>query len=203
MMAYHASEHESTKCTPNLLMLNRETNLPVDLMVGSPPSTDACPHANVEWVWQASEFAFEFVQKQLKTSAVRQKTLYDRNSGTPKFEIGSTVWQYYPAHAKRKFGKGWTGPYLIIGKVNDLCYIIQKTRQAKALVVHVDHLKEYKGLRPLKSWLRVENDKRQAQVEPPLLDQAAEEEVRLLLTPLSQEMDLLSQGLWKTRRSHS
>ena len=42
-------------------------------------------------------------------------------------------------------------------------------------------------MRPLKSWLRVENDKRQAQVEPPLLDQAAEEEVRLLLTPLLPE----------------
>ena len=97
------------------------------------------------------------------------------------------MWRYYPPHAKRKFGKGWTGPYLIIGKVSDLCYIIQKTRQAKALVVHVDHLKEYQGLRPLKSWLRVENDKRQAQVEPPLLDQAAEEEVRLLPTPLLPE----------------
>ena len=77
MMAYRASEHERTKCTPNLLMLNRETNLPVDLMVSNKPSTDACPHAYVEWVRQASEFAFEFVQKQLKTSAVRQKTLYD------------------------------------------------------------------------------------------------------------------------------
>ena len=66
MMAYRASEHESTKCTPNLLILNRETNLPVDLMVRSPPSTDACPHAYVEWVRQASEFALEFVQKQIK-----------------------------------------------------------------------------------------------------------------------------------------
>ena len=141
----------------------------------------------MEWVRQASEYAFELVQKQLKTSAVRQKTLYDRNNGTPKFEIGSTMWRYYPPHAKRKFRKGWTGPYLIIGKVSDLCYIIQKTRQAKALVVHVDHLKEYQGLRSLKSWLTVENDKRQAQVEPPLLDQAAEEEVRLLLTPLLPE----------------
>ena len=186
MMAYRASEHESTKCSPNLLMLNRETNLPVDLMVGSPPSTDACLHAYVEWVRQASEFAFEFIQKQLKMSAVRQKTLHDQNSGTPKFEIGSTVWWYYPPYAKRKFGKGWTGPYLIIGELSDLCYIIQKPLQAKALVVHVDHLMEYQGLRPLKSWLTVENDKRQAQVEPPFLDQAAEEEVRLL-TPLLPE----------------
>ena len=106
MMAYRASVHESTKCTPNLLMLNRETNLPVDIMIGSPPGTTTCPNAYVEWVRQASEHAFEFVQKQLHTSAERQKTLYDRNSGTPKFQVGQTVWRYYPPRAKRKFGRG-------------------------------------------------------------------------------------------------
>ena len=108
-------------------------------------------------------------------SAVKQKTLYDRNRGTPKSKIVSTVWLYYPPHAKRKFGKGWTGPYLITGKVSDLCYIIPKFEQAKALVVYVDHLKEYQGLRPLQSWLTVENDKRQAQVELQPFDQAAKE----------------------------
>ena len=43
MMAYRSSVHESTKCTPNLLLLNHETNLPIDLMIGAPPETPACP----------------------------------------------------------------------------------------------------------------------------------------------------------------
>ena len=67
-----------------------------------------------------------------------------------------------------------------------LCYIIQKVWQAKSLVVHMDHLKGFQRLRPLKSWVTVGVDKMQTLVEPPLLDQAAEEEVRLL-TPLRPE----------------
>ena len=69
MMAYRASVHESTKFTPNRLMLNHETNLPIDLMVGSPPETPTCPVFYVEWVKDASEHAFEFVQRNLKVSA--------------------------------------------------------------------------------------------------------------------------------------
>ena len=82
MMAYRASVHEVTKCTPNLLMLNHETNLPIDSMIGVPPET---PVHYVEWVREASEHAFQFVQNNLKTSAERQKKLYDRKSGFPKF----------------------------------------------------------------------------------------------------------------------
>jgi hypothetical protein len=37
MLAYRASPHESTKCTPNLLMLGKESELPIDLISGPPP----------------------------------------------------------------------------------------------------------------------------------------------------------------------
>ena len=61
MMAYRASVHESTKCTPNLLMLNREVNLPIALMVGSPSEEEGpvCPVEYVEWVRLATGEAFE------------------------------------------------------------------------------------------------------------------------------------------------
>ena len=48
MMAYRASVHETTQFTPNRLMLNHETILPIDLMVGSPPETPTCPVHYVE-----------------------------------------------------------------------------------------------------------------------------------------------------------
>ena len=38
-MAYRATVLESTKFSPNRLMLGRETNLPLDLMVGPPPNS--------------------------------------------------------------------------------------------------------------------------------------------------------------------
>ena len=53
MAAYRATEHKSTACTPNLdlLMLNRETTCPLDLIVGH-PSAHECPVAYLEWVRQ-------------------------------------------------------------------------------------------------------------------------------------------------------
>lgn len=37
MMAYRATVHESTKCTPNLVMLGKEIALPIDVIAGSTP----------------------------------------------------------------------------------------------------------------------------------------------------------------------
>ena len=109
LMAYRASVHKSTKCTPNLLMLNREINLPVYLMCGSPPETPECPVEYAEWVRQAMQHAFDFVRKNLQASTERHKTLYNQNSGSPSFDAAESVWRFYPPIAKKKFGKrmGW------------------------------------------------------------------------------------------------
>ena len=153
MMAYRASVHESTGLTPNKLMLNHETNLPIDLMVGAPPDTPVCPVQYVEWVREASEHAFEFVQRTLRASAERQKRLYDRKGGLPSFEVGDSVWRYNHPGSKLKFGKKWEGPYLVTARVNTLCYRIQKSQSSRSIVVHVDHLKMYEGPKPVASWL--------------------------------------------------
>ena len=154
LMAYRASVHESTRCSPNLLMLGRETNLPVDLMLGDPPGSQPCPIGYVEWVRQATQYAFRVAETNLQSSAQRQKRLYDRNSGVPRIEVGETVWRLYPPKAKLKFGRGWQGPYLVVRKVNDLVYTIQTTRQSRRMNVHIDQLKKYEGLRPVQSWLQ-------------------------------------------------
>ena len=134
-------------------MLNRETNLPVDLMCESPPETPQCPVAFVEWEQRARDHTFEFVRRNLQASTERHKTLYDQDSGSPQFARGQSVWRYYQPKARQKFGKKWEGPYLVIQKVSDLCYKIQKQATAPSLVVHVDHLKLYNGSGPVKSWL--------------------------------------------------
>ena len=54
-MAYRSTIHESTGCIPNLMMLRREINLPLDVMVGC-PSTESrhyqCMTEYVECVWE-------------------------------------------------------------------------------------------------------------------------------------------------------
>ena len=79
MVAYRATQHKSSGVTPNLLMLNRELNYPLDLMVGPPPTqpTVEGPIKYIEWVQQAMLQAFTFTHGQLGVAAKRQKRNYD------------------------------------------------------------------------------------------------------------------------------
>ena len=112
--------------------------------------TPQCPVAFVEWVRHVMDHAFEFARRILQASTERHKTLYDQDSGSPQFASGQSFWRYYPPRARQKFGKKWEGPYLVIQKVSNICYKIQKQATAPSLVVHVDHLKLYEGSRPVK-----------------------------------------------------
>ena len=124
MMAYRASVQESTKCTPNLLMLGRETNWPVDLMFQKHnPLSEQCPIRYIEWVKAATQQAFEFVRDKLGRAAQHQKKLYDRRKKTPKFEVGDWVWRIVPA--RQKIDMKWHGPYLVLSSVGEVGYKIQ------------------------------------------------------------------------------
>ena len=132
MMAYRASIQESTNCTPNLLFLQHENNMPIDLFVGQPSdgTEPMCPVEYIEWVRLATQYAFQFVQDNLKLSAARQKLLYDRCCGSPQFKVGDSVWRYYPPTAKQKLGKPWQGPFLIVKRLTDLTYRIQQSENS-------------------------------------------------------------------------
>ena len=80
MSAYRATCHKSTGLSPNLMMLNREFNFPIDLMAGQPPGTPEveCPIQYVGWVKSATAQAFEYAYSRLGVAASRQKRNYDR-----------------------------------------------------------------------------------------------------------------------------
>lgn len=80
MMAYRATVHLSTKCTPNLVMLGKEITLPIDVLAGSPPMQhqhEECYNSCVEWVRNSMEMSFSIVHDNLKSSFKRQKRYYD------------------------------------------------------------------------------------------------------------------------------
>ena len=106
----------------------------------------------------AMENAFEFAHSQLDSAAVRQKIGYDNQLKMRSFEEGSWVWRWYPPKAGLKLGLGWTGPYLVLRKVTDLTYVIQKTERSPVISVHVDHLKPYVGRNPPQSWLQIDDE---------------------------------------------
>ncbi|XP_064620188.1 uncharacterized protein LOC135483307 [Lineus longissimus] len=75
MMAYRSSRHESTRETPNALMLGREVSLPIDVMMGLPESEQ--PLEETEYALdlrEKMESAFEHVRLQHSTRYSTVKT---------------------------------------------------------------------------------------------------------------------------------
>lgn len=50
------------------------------------------------------------------------------------------MWRFYPPLADQKIEVDWDGPYLIVKKISDLTYTIQKSSTSRQINVHVDHL---------------------------------------------------------------
>ena len=140
LMVYRATEHKSTKCTPNRLMFGTEIKCPLDLMAGTPP---LCPIKYVEWLQHAFRESYQYVHENLKIASSRQKAYYDLRQDKRQYIVGDLVWRWYPPTANIKFGLGWTGPYKIVEKVSDLTYTIQKEEDLLSRIfnVHVDNLK--------------------------------------------------------------
>ena len=87
MLAYRSTIHESTKCSPNMMVFGRDLALPIDVIAGTPPVVDmpTCPVVYVEWLRGALEKSFKHAREALRQSATRQKRLYERklqNMGT-------------------------------------------------------------------------------------------------------------------------
>lgn len=160
LMAYRSTEHASTKCSPNLLMLGREITMPIDLIAGPPPEETEhyCPIQYVEWLQSAMATAFDFANDQLKVAAKIQKRNYDIGLKERGYEVGNWVWRWYPPDAGQKLKLGWTGPYLVVKKISPLTYSIQKAMHVRPLSVHVDHIKPYEGQHPPMNWLAPQPD---------------------------------------------
>ena len=143
MMAYRATKQDSTGCSPDLLMLGRECNLPIDVIAGTPPQEESpvCPVEYVQWVKDALSEAFEFSRRNLKRAAQHQKRNYDGGSKLHIHNVNDWVWYWYPPKARGKLSKGWVGPYLIIARPTDIHYIIQDNPRRKPRRVHVDFIK--------------------------------------------------------------
>ena len=150
MLAYRSSVHSSTGFSPNMMMLGRETELPLQVVVGTPESGKQVePVEYVEVLQSKLREAHNIAREHLKRSAEHQKRSYDKQGATSRqFNIGQAVWYYNPVIRKgicKKLTSPWRGPYVVVKKLNDVTYLIQRTARARPIASHVDKLKEYKG----------------------------------------------------------
>lgn len=151
--AYRATPQESTGESPNMMMLGRETRMPIDLTTASLDDEDHAVDDYVKQLRSKIRDAHERAEKCLGKSAVRQKIAYDRKSRDHQLQVGDFVWLHNPAKKKGtspKLQLRWTGPYLILSKLSDVTLRIQSSPRAKPKVVHADRLKPCKGATPQK-----------------------------------------------------
>ena len=147
-MAYRSTVHESTKFSPNRLMLGREVNLPLDIMIGAPPSSGVSPCyvQYVEWVKHAMKKSFIAAHEHSRKAAERQKRNYDKSVlPNDDFQVHDWVWYFYPPKARQKLGQGWTGPFLITEKLSNVLFRIQASEFGPVKVVHTDNLRRYEA----------------------------------------------------------
>ena len=148
MMAYRCTEHETTGMTPNMLMLGRETNTPLDICFEMPPAIKS-EHTN-EWVWELREnleMAHTFVRQNTGFSIQRQKRYHDRKSTFENLKVNDKVYVLFPvkgAGQTIKFCSFWRGPFKVIEKLCDVLYVVDCGRNGTHQVIHIDRLKKAK-----------------------------------------------------------
>ena len=140
--AYRATVHDSTGCTPNLLMLGRDVTMPADIMFGAAQvmADRACTVSYVERVLQTHWAAHVFVRTHVGRAARRQKRSYDRALKPRSFNVGDSVMVLDVPNANKKLGVPWAGPYSVLERVNDLLYGVAMGTTGRRFV-HVDMLK--------------------------------------------------------------
>ena len=154
MMAYRASRHESTGKTPNLLMLGREVNLPLNAVVASPAEEDGEAmdyDDHVSALQKRLRDSHEVAREHLKGAAIHQKKQYDHKAGQQDLKEGQPVWLWDPSRKRGispKLTSNWKGPLVIVQRIDDLLYRVQRGPRAKPKVVHINRLRPYEGENP-------------------------------------------------------
>ena len=134
--------------------------MPVDLLMGQPPTDGSGivdQLAYVEELQQRMETVHQFARQHITHETKRQKRYYDhRGVRCNRFNRGDAVWLHNP---KKKEGRSpklqnnvFEGPFLIISRLDDVTYRIQKGVKTKPKVVHHNRLKPYEGTN-IPTWL--------------------------------------------------
>ena len=158
--AYRATPNETTKLTPNLLMLGREVRLPAEIAFGSfANSKNELISSYGDYVLKLKNkmlTCHQICREHLQNAAKRHTDLNGSGKTFNQYNAGDIVW-YLNVRRKEavctKLLTPYSGPYLIQSKISDQNYILQFSKSVTDVkVVHHDKLKPYKGTCPPK-WI--------------------------------------------------
>ncbi|KMQ86314.1 integrase core domain protein [Lasius niger] len=147
LLAYRSAKHEITGMTPAELYFARDLRLPLDLLVRSPPKNESQSVGGfVRNLKEKLERIHSDVRERMNVKSSRVKSWYDRKARRTLFQEGEKVWFYNPRRIKGRAPKlqsNWEGPFLIVRKLRDVVYCIQRSSRHKKKIVHADRLASF------------------------------------------------------------
>ena len=107
-MAYQTAVHDSTKFTPERLMMGYEIRAPIDLMHERPESERIESSSSfVEKLHENLSVIHKFAKKNLELKYERMEKNYNIDSTERAFFQGDLVWFYNPRREKGMFCWSW------------------------------------------------------------------------------------------------
>lgn len=153
LWSYRTAVHESTGCTPALLMFGRELRTPVDLVFGAPPEPEIEGGNSMEYARRLRgrlRVVHDLARAAQGEAAAKQKRAYDTRSNRKDFVAGDQVWVHCPVRKKGlspKLCSHWQGPCEVLHKVSDVVYKVRMCgRRHRMVVLHRDRLAPYHAL---------------------------------------------------------
>ena len=145
-VAYNASVHPTTGCSPFFLMHGRQARMLIDRTYGSPNSRPLIVIEYTSELHETLEAAYDHVWRRMERVLDRQKEIYDQNIHGWPFQCKDLVWLHCPVVPRghsRKLHRPWQGPYCIVKKLSENTFRIQHStrRGQKKFVIYFDRLK--------------------------------------------------------------
>ncbi|KAJ8912596.1 hypothetical protein NQ315_000465 [Exocentrus adspersus] len=147
---YRSAVHESTGKTPASVVFGAELRLPIDLISDRPKKEEGVNNY-ISHLQDRLKLTHAEIRQKMRIESDRMKTRYDLRANTGGFQVGEKVWLYNPKRTKGKspkLQKSWEGPYIVVTRLNDVVYRIQKNPQAKMKIVHIHRLTPYQEPHP-------------------------------------------------------
>ena len=144
--------NRSTGYTPNMMMLGREVNQPVDLLFPT-KATEMSADQYVAELQKSLKKAHDVARRNLKTTQERMKRDYDLKTYVRVYDVGDPVYILDTATIKgqcKKLSPPWKGPGIVVNKFTPYLYRV-KLKNAVFTADH-DRLKPCRDRR-LPEWL--------------------------------------------------